>query len=180
MKPATSSIYGLVAEFKGESELMTAAKGAYAAGYRKLEAYSPYPIEGLADAIGKGKNRVALVCLIGGILGGSGGYFMQDYAMSASYPINVAGRPLHSIPMFIPITFELTILCAALFTAFGMLAMNGLPKPYHPLFAVDEFARATNDRFFLCLEANDPKFDRTESESLLKRFHPLSIREVAA
>ncbi len=173
-------IFGLLAEFKSQSELLAAVHRVREAGYRRIDAFSPFPIEGLSAAMGRRRNAVPLLCLIGGILGGSGGYFMQDYAMSASYALNIGGRPLHGIPPFIPITFELTILCAALFTAVGMLALNGLPRLHHPVFGVEGFERSTTDRFFLCIEAQDQAFDLIEAEAFLASLHPLRIREVPA
>jgi len=171
-------LYGLLAEFSDHEELLKAVRNVRAAGYRRIDAYSPFPVEGLAEAVGQPRNAVALCCLIGGILGGSGGYFMQDYAMSTSYALNIGGRPLHNIPPYIPITFELTILCAALFTAIGMLALNRLPRPHHPVFGAKGFERATSDRFFLSVEASDPAFERLEVERLLEAQHPIRVTEV--
>jgi hypothetical protein len=172
-------IFGLLAEFASHKQLLTAAKRAREAGYRRMDAYAPFPVEGLAEAVGQRKNAVALICLLGGVLGGIGGYFMQDYAMSSSYPLNIGGRPLHNIPPFIPVTFELTILCAALFTVIGMLVLNGLPRLHHPVFGAKGFERATIDRFFLCIEARDPVFDRLNTGSFLAGLQPLSVTEVA-
>ena len=175
MKPADS--YGLLAEFKTHEELVHAAEKAYEAGFRKMDGFAPFPVEGLAEALGK-KNRIPLLVLIGGIIGGTGGYFMQLYANAISYPINIGGRPINSWPSFIPITFELTVLGAALTAFFGSFALNGLPRPYHPLFHIPEFERASQDRFFLCIEATDAKFDTNQTRTFLESLNPLMIAEV--
>jgi Alternative complex III, ActD subunit len=169
--------YGLLAEFSTPEALMHAAEETYAAGFRKIDAYTPFPMEGLAEALGK-SNRLPLLVLIGGIIGGTGAYFMEWYANAISYPINIGGRPINSWPSFIPITFELTVLCAGLTAFFGSFALNGLPRPYHPLFHIPEFDRASQDRFFLCIEAKDPKFHANETRAFLKRLNPVSITEV--
>ena len=136
-------------------QLLEAAHEARDQGYQRMDAYTPFPVEGLPEALGRKRTRVPLIVLIGGILGG-GGYFMEWYANVVSYPFNIGGRPLHSWPSFIPITFELTILCAALSAFFGSPALNKLPQPYHPIFNTPRFGRASIDRFFLCIEADDP------------------------
>ena len=169
--------YGLVAEFSTHEALIHAAEEAYAAGFRKMDGYAPFAVEGLAEALGK-KNRIPLLVLVGGVVGGVGGYFMEWYASAISYPINIGGRPLHSWPAFIPITFELSVLCAGLTAFFGSLALNGLPRPYHPLFHIPEFDRASQDCFFLCIEANDAKFHPKETRIFLAGLRPLSIKEV--
>jgi hypothetical protein len=169
--------YGLLAEFSTHEQLMRAAEQAYAAGFRSMDGYAPFAVEGLAEALGK-KNRLPLLVLIGGIIGGVGGYFMEWYANAISYPINVGGRPIHSWPAFIPITFELTILCAGLTAFVGSLALNGLPRFYHPLFHVPEFDRASQDRFFLCIKSRDRKFRSKETRAFLEGLEPLSITEV--
>ena len=156
---------------------MHAADTAYAAGFRKMDGYAPFPVEGLPEALGK-NNRLPLLVLIGGIIGGVGGYFMEWYANAISYPINIGGRPMHSWPAFIPITFELSVLCAGLTAFFGSLALNGLPRPYHPLFHISEFDRASQDRFFLCIEARDRKFHPIQTRAFLQKLNPLSITEV--
>jgi hypothetical protein len=171
-------IFGLMAEFESPTELTLAARRAFAEGYRKMDAYSPFPIEEVSDAIGFGYSRVPLVVLVGGLLGGIGGYLMQYWISALNYPINVGGRPLNSWPAFIVVTFEMTILGGALFAIFGMLALNGLPMPYHPTFNVERFAFASKDRFFLCIEADDPRFDRAQTEEFLRTLNPKQVSEV--
>jgi hypothetical protein len=171
-------IHGLMAEFENPTELVLAAHRAHEAGYRRMDGYTPFPVEGLSEAIGFKKDRVALVVLIGGILGGVSGYLMQYWISVVSYPLNVGGKPLHSWPAFIVVTFETTVLFAGLAGVFGMLALNGLPMPYHPVFNVPRFALATRDRFFLCIEAMDPKFDRVETARFLESLGGREIAEV--
>ncbi len=151
--------YGLMAEFDNPQALLDAARRAYATGFRRMDAYSPFPVEGLAEAIGFRRSWVPLLVLIGGILGCLGGFYLQYWTAVMDYPIIVGGRPLNSWPSFVPVTFELTILLAALSAFLGVLALNGLPMPYHPVFNVDRFELASRNRFFLCIEARDPKFD---------------------
>jgi Protein of unknown function (DUF3341) len=173
-------IYGLMAEFDSAQELMAAAEKAHAAGYEKLDAYSPFPIEGLAEAIGFHKNRVALVVLIGGLIGGLSAYALQYWVAVITYPVNVGGRPLHSWPSFIIVTFELTILFGGLSAAIGMLALNGLPMPYHPVFNVPEFAKASENKFFLVVFSSDPKYDAAGTRSFLAGLSPRMVAEVPA
>jgi hypothetical protein len=170
-------LYGLVAEFETHEQLMRAAERSYAAGFRSIDAYAPFPVEGLAEALGK-KNRIPLLVLLGGIVGGLGAYFMQWFANVISYPINVGGRPLHSWPAFVPITFELTVLGAALTAFVASLALNGLPRPYHPLFNLPAFERASQDRFFLCIEATDAQFNLVDTRDFLSTLAPITIAEV--
>ncbi len=172
-------IYGLMADFDEPDQLLTAAHRAYEEGYRKMDAHSPFPIEGLAEAIGFRRNMVALVVLIGGITGCLTGFFLQYYVAVIDYPLNIGGRPLNSWPSFIPITFELTVLFAALSAVFGMLALNRLPMPYHPVFNAPGFELATRNRFFLCIESEDPKFDREKTGEFLSGLQARSVVEVA-
>ena len=173
-----NALFGLAAEFASHERLLDAVRLARAQGYTRMDAYAPFPVEGLPAALGRKRSLVPLVVLIGGILGGTGGYFMQWYANVVSYPLNVAGRPLHSWPMFIPITFELTVLGAALSAFFGTLVMNRLPQPYHPIFHTPNFERASIDRFFLCIEADDGMFDPLTTRGFLESLHPLAVSEV--
>ncbi len=168
-------LYGLLAEFDNPDDLLEAARRAHQAGYTRLDAFTPFPVEGLADAIGFHKTSVPLIVLIGGLIGCAGGFLLQYYPNVVGYPLNIGGRPYNSWPSFIPITFELTILCAALSCVFGMLALNGLPTPYHPVFNVARFALATRNRFFLCIKARDPKFNPKETREFLAG---LKAREV--
>ena len=177
---AIANLYGLLAEFDDPNQLLAAAHRVEAAGYRRVDAYSPFPVHGLADALGFRRTRMSLVVLIGGILGGAGGYLMQYWMTVIDYPINVGGRPLHSWPSFLPATFECTILLAALAGVLGMLALNGLPRPHHPLFAVPEFDRASTDRFFLCIEARDPLFHEETTRRFLSDLNPIAIFDVPA
>jgi len=170
--------YGMLAEFRTAEALIAAVQQARGAGYRRLEAFSPLPIEELTEALGHGPDRIPLLTLLGGICGGVGGYLMQWYAATISYPLNVGGRPLHSWPAFIPITFETTILGAALAAVFGMLICNGLPRLYHPLFNVREFELASRNRFFLCLRCDDPQYDDDAVRAFLDDLQPVLIRDV--
>jgi hypothetical protein len=171
--------YGLMAEFRTADELLAAARRAYEAGYRSLEGYSPMPIHGLAEAIGFTSTRVPLVVLLGGLGGAAFGYGLQVWMAGLSYVHNVGGRPIHSWPAFVPITFETTVLFASISAVVGMLAMNGLPRPYHPVFNAARFAHASDDRFFLCIEARDPKFNADETRAFLLELAPYEVTEVA-
>jgi hypothetical protein len=173
-----TELYGLLAEFDEPRELLDAARAARAAGYRRMEAYTPFPIEEISEAIGTRRLWIPLIVLVGGIIGGLGGFSMQYYAAALHYPLNIGGRPLWSWPAFIPITFELTVLVAALSGAFGMLAINRLPQPYHPVFNVERFKQATQSQFFLCIEAADSKFDREETRRFLEGLHPREVYDV--
>jgi Protein of unknown function (DUF3341) len=172
------SLYGMMAEFDDSEELVKAAKAAHLAGYTRLDAYSPFPVEGLAEALAFRKTRVPLLVFVGGLLGGIGGFAMQYWCSVVSYPVDIAGKPYNSWPMFIPVTFETTILCASLTAVIGMLALNGLPMPYHPTFNVSRFALASRDRFFLCIEARDPKFDRQATRQFLSDLHAREVTDV--
>jgi hypothetical protein len=172
------TLYGLVAEFDTPEHLLSAARRAFAEGFRNMDAYTPFPVEGLAAAIGFHRTRLPLIVLIGGIIGCVGGFFLQYWISVLDYPINVGGRPLNSWPSFIPVTFELTILLAALSAVFGLLALNGLPMPYHPIFNVERFELASLNRFFLCIEAKDPCFDSERTRSFLEGIGAQGVYEV--
>ncbi len=174
-----STVYGLLAEFEDPTSLVAATARAHEAGYRRMDAYSPFPIEELHEALGAQHTRLPLIVLIGGIVGCLGGYSLQYWASAIAYPLNVAGQPLHSWPAFIPVTFECTILVAALSAVLGMLALNGLPMPYHPVFNVPRFALASRNRFFLCIEAADPKFDLEATRRFLETLSPREVATVA-
>ncbi len=171
-------IWGLIAEFDTPSEIVIAARKAYAEGYRRMDAYSPFPVEGLSEAIGFHHDSVALICLVGGLLGLATAYVLQYWINVIAYPLNIGGRPFHSWPSFIVVSFEMTILFGGLAAVFGMFAMNGLPMPYHPVFNVPSFSFATEDKFFLCIEASDPKFDRVATYQFLSSLEPRAITEV--
>lgn len=172
------SIYGLMAEFTDPKELVEATQAAYDAGYRKMDAYTPFPVHGISEALGLPRTRLPMLILLGGIVGGFSGYGLQYYTSVLNYPYNVGGRPFHSWPAFVPITFEVTVLFSALAAVLGMLLLNGLPQPYHPVFNVPRFELASRSHFFLCIESVDPKFDRAETRRFLEGLHPDTIAEV--
>lgn len=172
------TIYGYLAEYTTPESIVEAAKRAYAEGYRKMDAYSPMPIDGLAEAIGFTKNRIPLLVLIGGITGAATAYAMMYFSAVLNYPLNVGGRGLNSWPAFVPITFELTILFGSFAAVLGMLGLNGLPMPYHPVFNAPGFAMASRNRFFLCIESSDPKFDHQGTREFLESLKPKSVVEV--
>jgi hypothetical protein len=167
-----------MAEFDTAENLLAGAQRAYAEGYRQVDAYTPLPVEGLAEAMGWTRNRIPLIVLLGGLAGCLGGFFLQYYVAVLDYPINVGGRPLNSWPAFIPVTFELTILVAALSALLGLLALNRLPMPYHPVFNVPRFELASRNRFFLCVEARDPRFDREGTRRFLEGLNPRGVYDV--
>jgi hypothetical protein len=172
-------VWGMVGEFERPDALVRAVREVRAAGYRRVEAHVPFMVEGLAEALDLRHTAIPLLVLAGGLTGAAGGYFMQWYGMAIWYPLNVGGRPLNSWPMFIPLTFELAVLVGGLTAVFGMLALNRLPMPYHPLFNVPRFARATQDRFFLAVEAVDPRFDPQATRELLYRLGAVEVSDVA-
>ncbi len=172
-------IYGLLAEFERQEELIHAVRRARAAGYRNLDAYTPFPVEHLSEELGFHHSGLALIVLIGGLLGAAGGFLLQYWISAVDYPLNIGGRPLNSWPAFIPVTFEMTILVAALSAVLGMLALNRLPMPYHPLFNSPRFALANRNRFFLCIESADQKFNREETAKFLSEMKPKGVSEVA-
>jgi Protein of unknown function (DUF3341) len=178
MSEHRSLLHGVMGEFDTPEQLLSAAKKARAAGYKHVDAYTPFPIEGLAHAIGFRWTAVPLITLIGGIGGGLTGFGLQYWCSAIAYPINIAGRPLNSWPAFIPVTFELTVLGASIFSVVGMLALNKLPQPYHPVFNVERFAQGSTDRFFLLIEARDPRFDLTECARFLQDASAKHVSEV--
>ena len=173
-----AGVYGVMAEFDSATALVEAAEKTRDAGYKRIDAYSPFPVEGLAEAIGFHHDLVPLVTLIGGLCGGIGGYLLQYWINVWSYPVNIGGKPYHSWPAFIVVTFEMTILFGGLSAVFGMLALNGLPMPYHPVFNVPRFAFASKDRFFLIVFSTDPKYDAAGTRQFLEGLSPKSISEV--
>ncbi|HKV38834.1 MAG TPA: DUF3341 domain-containing protein [Blastocatellia bacterium] len=178
MKKQRPPVYGLLAEFETPAGLLKAAQRAKEDGYKRMDAYTPFPVEGLSEALGFGKTLVPLIVLIGGIIGCGVGFFFQYWISVVYYPENIGGRPLNSWPAFIPITFEVTILVAALFAVLGMLALNGLPMPYHPVFNVPRFALASRDRFFLAIQSTDPRFDLKETRRFLEGLGPREVSDV--
>jgi hypothetical protein len=173
------TLYGLMAEFDDPTSLVAAANAARLGGYRRIDAFSPIPIEELHGAIGFHHTKLPLIVLIGGIVGGLAGYYLQYWASAIAYPMNIGGRPFNSWPQFVPITFEMTILGAALAAVFGMLALNGLPMPYHPVFNTPRFALASRNRFFLLIESRDAKFEREATQTFLESLDPRGVSEVA-
>jgi hypothetical protein len=171
-------VYGLMAEFDDPEDLVVASQRAHDAGYREMDAYSPFPIHGLDDAIGFKDSKVQWMMFWGGVIGAAAGFALQAYANGMDYPINVGGRPFISWPYFFPVTFESTILLSSFAGVLGMLGLNGLPKPYHPVFNAPRFDLATQDRFFLCIEAKDPKFEIDETARFLEGLGSLSVEEV--
>jgi len=172
-------IHGLMAEFDSPTALVAATRAVHTEGYRQFDAYTPFPVEELDEFIRTRKTALPLLVLLGGIVGCAIGYGLQYYAAVVAYPINVGGRPLHSWPSFVPPTFEMTVLIASLTAVLAMLGLNGLPQPYHPVFNVPGFALATRDRFFLCIESTDPRFDRHRTRIFLESLGPREVTEVA-
>ena len=171
-------LYGVMAEFDNPTDLVHAAKGAYDAGYRNMDTYTPYPLEEAAEAVGAHHNRVPLVTLTGALLGMIGGYSLEYWVSAINYPINAGGKPFHSWPAFVPVTFECAVLGAALACVFGMLALNGFPQPYHPVFNAPNFTSASRDKFFLCIESQDPHFSLGDTRKFLEGYHPELVSEV--
>jgi hypothetical protein len=175
---ARPPIYGVLAEFRDPTELVHAVRATRTHGFRHIDAYTPFPVEEVWEALGVHSNRLPMLVLVGGVLGGLAGYLLQYWTSVVDYPLNVGGRPLHSWPAFVPVTFEMIVLGAALSCVLGLLAICGLPMPYHPLFNVERFALSTRDRFFLCIQADDPLFDRAETRRFLEGLRPRSVAEV--
>lgn len=176
---AETPFYGLMAEFANPDALLSAARRVREAGYTKFDAFSPFPIHGLGEAIGFKERSVAKIVLIGGIVGLIAGYGLEYWTQVVDYPLNIGGRPLHSWPMFVPPAFETTILFAAIAAVVGMLGLNGLPQPYHPVFNAPRFSMASQDSFFLVIESDDPKFDAAETRRMLDSLQPREVVDVA-
>jgi hypothetical protein len=172
------ALYGVMAEFDNPTDIVAAARRVHEEGYRNIDAFSPFPIEELSEAIGFHRNRLPLIVLIGGILGCIGGFALCYWASVYAYPLNIGGRPLNSWPAFIPVTFETTILVAALSAVLGMLALNGLPQPYHPVFNAPRFELASRNTFFLLIEAKDPRFDLEATRAFLDSLGPKEVINV--
>jgi Alternative complex III, ActD subunit len=174
------TLHGIMAEFTTPTALVEATNKARLQGYRQMDAYTPIPIEELNDALGLRRTRLPRLVLLGGILGGTAGFGLEYWASVIAYPMNIGARPYNSWPHFIPVTFELTVLGAALTCFVGMWALNKLPQPYHPVFNVPAFDRASSDRFFLCIEATDPRFEAHETRAFLESLHPVGVSDVAS
>lgn len=177
MRPRTP-IYGVMAEFETAEQVLAATRRARQEGYVQMDAYTPYPVEGLPEELGIRRTRVPFVVLTAGLVGAATGFFMQWWSMAVDYPFNVGGRPHNSWPVFIPITFEVMVLVASFAALLGMFFLNGLPRPHHPVFNVPRFVHASQDRFFLCIEATDPRFDRQRTRQLLLEMNPFEVVEV--
>lgn len=178
MSTARPSIYGVMAEFESGPKLVEATQRAYAAGYRQMDAYSPYPVEGLSDALGFHETHVPTLVLCGGICGGLAGFALQYYCAVIAYPLNIGNKPLNSWPAFIPVTFETTVLIAAFSAVLGMLFLNGLPQPYHPAFNVPRFALASRDRFFLLIDSRDKNFEPAAVTQFMAGLNPYAVTQV--
>ncbi len=177
MKPRGT--YGLMAEFNSATELVEASRKTYAEGYRKMDAYSPFPIHELDDALGITRSKLPWIIFLGGLLGGSAGYGLEYWIHVIYYPLNIGGKPLHSWPNFIPVWFETTVLGASIAAVVGMLALNGLPQPYHPVFNVESFVKGANrDKFFLAIESGDPRFRLDDTKKFLSSLTPAAVWEV--
>jgi hypothetical protein len=175
---ATGS-YGLIAEYDTPEQVLVAAEAARKAGYSRMDAYTPHPVEGMDDALGLAPTNLGFVVLAMGLFGAAAGYFLQWYSAAVFYPLNIGGRPLHDWPTYVVITFEVTVLLAAFTAGLFMLARNGLPRPYHPVFNTPGFERATRDGYYLCIEAVDPRFDEEGVRGFLEGTAPVSVHRVA-
>ena len=171
-------LYGIIAEFEHAEDVVKAAQRAHDAGFRKMDAYTPFPVEGLSEALGFRDVWVPILMLLGGAAGCIGGYCFIAWATVVAYPLNIGGRPLYGWPSFIPVTFELTVLLSALSGILGMFILNGLPMPYHPVFDAPEFERASSDRFYLCIESQDPRFDHVETRRFMDTLGAITVADV--
>lgn len=174
----SSPIYGLMAEFENPEQLVKATERAYETGYRKMDAYTPFPVEEVAEAMHFHDTGVPPIVLVGGLVGAFSGFLIQVIGSAYDYPLNVGGRPLYSWPAFIPVTFEAGILIAAFAAVLALILLNGLPRPYHPVFNAPNFERVSEDRFFLCIEAKDPKFEQASTRAFLESLGPQQVSEV--
>ncbi len=172
-------LYGIMAEFHDTTAVVEAARKAYGQGYRKMDAYTPFPIEELSEALGyHSRGRLSFLVLLGGLVGAIVGFGLQYWSSVSAYPMNIGGRPLNSWPAFIPVTFEVTVLFAALTAVFAMIGLNGLPRPHHPVFNARNFALASQERFFLCIEAEDPLFDPVQTRKFVESLNPAEVSEI--
>jgi hypothetical protein len=171
-------LYGVIAEFEHAEDVVKAAHRTYEAGYRRIDAYTPFPVEGLSEALGHRDHHVPWIMFIGGVIGCIGGFGFLSWALGWDYPLNIGGRPIFSWPMYLPITFEITVLLSALSGIVAMFWLNGLPKPYHPVFDAPNFDLATSSRFFLCIEADDPQFDRARAREFMQTLGAAQVSEV--
>lgn len=171
-------LHGLMAEFETDQQVLAAVREARLAGYRVMDAYTPYPVKGLAAELGMRRNRVPMVVLIAGIIGTAVGYYMQHWTMAIYYPFDAGGRPLVSWPAFLPVAFEVMVLVASFAALLGMLFLNGLPQPHHPVLKIDRFVEAASHRFFLCIEATDPRFELEQTRQFLARLGSKAVLEV--
>lgn len=180
MKTADNQpLYGLMAEFHDATSIVEAARRAHGEGYRKMDAYTPFPIEALSEAMGwHSRGRLPKLVLLGGILGCLSGFGLQYWTTVIAYPMNVGGRPMVSWPAWIPVAFEMTILFAALAAVLGMLGLNGLPRHHHPVFNAPNFALASQERFFLCIESADPLFEEERTRRFLESLNPAAVSTV--
>ncbi len=174
----SEGLYGLMAEFETADQLIAATRAAKQAGYHRMDGFSPYPVAEVADELGFVRSEIGAIMFIGGLCGTAIGFLMQYYLNGIDYPLNISGKPYFGWPQFVPITWELLVLTASLSGLFGLMALCGLPQPYHPVFNVPQFARASRDRFFLVIEAVDPSFDPVRTREFLATLNPLSIAEV--
>lgn len=175
----TVGSHGLMAEFDSPGRLVAACKSAREAGYTKMDAFTPYPIEAVWEALGHHKSKLPLLVLIGGLMGAGGGFLFQTWVSAIAYPMNIGGRPHFSWVAFLVPSFEMMILFAAFAAVVGMLVLNGLPMPYHPAFNVERFAQASRDRYFLLIGEADPRFDADGTRRFLEGLDPVEVNDVA-